>query len=74
MGGKKISADRRQVYQTLGGAPHLDQNYTIFGEVVKGMEVVDKIAATQTTGPQGNNKPLTDIRITEVKLIRRQKK
>lgn len=72
--GKKISADRRAVYQTVGGIPHLDQNYTIFGEVVSGMEVVDKIAATKTTGRQGGDKPLKDIKIQKVSLVRRTKK
>lgn len=72
--GKKISADRRAVYQTVGGIPHLDQNYTIFGEVVTGMEVVDKIAATKTTGRQGGDKPLKDIKIQKVTLVRRTKK
>jgi peptidyl-prolyl cis-trans isomerase B (cyclophilin B) len=61
------------VYQTLGGAPHLDQNYTVFGEVVKGLEVVDKIAGTKTTGREGADKPITDIRIVEAKLVRRSK-
>lgn len=72
--GKKISADRRAVYQTVGGIPHLDQNYTIFGEVISGMEVVDKIAATKTTGRQGGDKPLKDIKIQKVTLVRRAKK
>lgn len=72
--GKKISADRRAVYQTIGGIPHLDQNYTIFGEVVTGMEVVDKIAGTKTTGMTGGDKPLKDIKIQKVTLIRRSKK
>lgn len=46
--GRKIPAEQRVVYQTLGGSPHLDQQYTIFGEVVMGLEVVDKIAGTLT--------------------------
>lgn len=71
--GRKIPADQRQVYQTMGGAPHLDQNYTVFGQVISGMETVDRIAATATTGRQGADKPLTDIRIREARLIRKTK-
>lgn len=58
MKGKKIPEDQRQVYKTLGGTPWLDMNYTIFGEVIKGQEVVDKIAATKT---DAHDRPVTDI-------------
>lgn len=68
--GRKIPAEQRVVYQTLGGSPHLDQQYTIFGEVVMGLEVVDKIAGT-LTDPE--NRPLTDIRITKAKLVKRKR-
>ena len=44
----KISKERRDVYKTIGGTPHLDTQYTIFGEVVKGIEIVDKIASVKT--------------------------
>jgi len=44
----KIPADQREVYKTLGGTPHLDQGYTVFGEVIKGIAVIDKIAAEAT--------------------------
>ncbi|HLO82027.1 MAG TPA: peptidylprolyl isomerase [Chitinophagaceae bacterium] len=70
--GRKLPPAHREVYQTLGGAPHLDQNYTVFGEVVSGLEVVDKIAATKTTGREGADKPLTDIRIVKVSLVKRK--
>ncbi len=54
----KISPERREIYKTTGGAPHLDGNYTIFGEVISGLEVVDKIAAVKR---DENDRPLEDI-------------
>lgn len=65
----KIPEEHRQVYKTLGGAAHLDQNYTVFGEVVKGMEVVDKIAAVKT---DSLDRPANDVRIISAKLIKRK--
>lgn len=38
---------QREIYRTIGGTPMLDQNYTVFGEVIEGLEVLDKIAATE---------------------------
>ena len=46
--GKVIGAKQRQAYKTVGGTPHLDGDYTVFGEVIEGMDVVDKIAAVKT--------------------------
>ncbi len=40
--------EQKQAYSTLGGTPHLDGTYTVFGEVVSGFEVIDAIAAVQT--------------------------
>jgi len=68
--GRKIPAEFRSVYKTLGGAPHLDQNYTVFGEVIKGLEVVDSIAASPTSGPP-LDRPTKEVRILKVKLVRR---
>jgi peptidyl-prolyl cis-trans isomerase B (cyclophilin B) len=69
--GRKIPPAERQVYRTIGGTPHLDQNYTVFGEVVRGMEVVDSIAATPTSG-RPFDRPLQDVRILKMKLIKRR--
>ena len=46
--GKVISPKQRQAYKTVGGTPHLDGDYTVFGEVTEGLDVVDKIAAVKT--------------------------
>jgi len=71
--GNKIPMAHREIYQTIGGAPHLDRSYTIFGEVVQGIEVVDKIAATKTSGKEGGDRPLEDIHIFKMRLIKRRK-
>jgi len=69
--GRKIPADQRAVYQTIGGAPHLDQSYTVFGEVIRGMEVVDSIAAVPTSG-RPDDRPLQDVRILKMRLVNRK--
>ena len=46
--GVKYTNDQKTIYATLGGTPHLDMQYTVFGEVIEGLEVVDKIAAVKT--------------------------
>ncbi|MFB6455693.1 peptidylprolyl isomerase [Chitinophaga sp. Hz27] len=58
LGGRKIPVDQREIYKTEGGAPHLDQSYTVFGQVIKGMDVIDKIAAEKT---DSHDRPVKDI-------------
>lgn len=58
--GRKYSPAKRKVYSTVGGTPFLDMNYTVFGEVESGLEVIDKIASMPG---DGYNRPLTDIRM-----------
>lgn len=70
--GRKLPLAHREVYKTLGGAPHLDQNYTIFGEVVKGMNVIDSIAASATSKGNDRDRPLVDVRIERMKLVKRR--
>ena len=70
---RKIPTDQREAYKTIGGTPHLDQNYTVFGEVVKGLDVVDKIAATPTSKGEDRDRPLSDVKIIKAKLIKRKK-
>ena len=71
--GYKIPPAHREVYKTLGGAPHLDQQYTIFGEVVYGLEIVDLIAVTPTSRAQDRDRPLKDMRIIKARLVKRKK-
>lgn len=68
LNGKKIQAKHREVYKTVGGAPHLDQNYTVFGEIVRGFEQVDQIASVAI---DENSRPLADLKM-EVKLLKKR--
>ncbi len=61
-----MSAEARQAYKTIGGVPFLDTEYTVFGEVTKGMDVVDKIAAMETDQA---DRPEVDVKIIKMKFI-----
>jgi peptidylprolyl isomerase len=52
--------EQRKTYATIGGAAHLDMNYTVFGEVIEGLEVIDKIATVKT---DKNDRPKQNIRM-----------
>ena len=60
-----FSDEQRKTYTTVGGAPHLDDAYTVFGEVVEGLDIVDQMAAVKT---DKRNRPLSDIRIIKAYL------
>ncbi len=62
---KPFTTEQRKTYTTLGGVPHLDNEYTVFGEVIEGMEIIDKIAETET---DQRDRPVEDIRLKNVKV------
>lgn len=74
LGGHKLSPEVRHYYKATGGTPQLDGNYTVFGEVVKGLDVVDSIAAIPTSKAADRDRPLQDVRILTARLIKRDKK
>ena len=60
-----IPAEVREIYKTTGGTPHLDGAYTVFGEVIEGLEIVVKIAAVKT---DSNDRPEEDVMILKTTL------
>lgn len=74
LNGRKIPLAQREAYKTVGGSPHLDQSYTVFGEVVSGLDIVDKIAAVEVSKGQDLNRPKEDVRIIHTKLVKRKKR
>jgi cyclophilin family peptidyl-prolyl cis-trans isomerase len=64
-----ITPTMRKAYTTVGGIPHLDGNYTVFGEVVHGLNIVDSIAAQPTDKSLGD-RPVHDIRLLKARVLR----
>ncbi len=60
-----FSDEQIEVYSTTGGSPHLDYEYTVFGELTEGFDVLDKIANVPV---DSHNRPLTDVRIIKANL------
>lgn len=56
--GISFPENEREVYRTIGGTPFLDQNYTVFGEIVKGMDLIDKITAVKVNADGNPDKPV----------------
>ena len=63
----KLTDAQREAYTTVGGTPHLDGTYTVFGEVVEGMDIVAKI---ETTATGAQDRPKEDIKIISMKVIK----
>ena len=66
--GREIPASQRKIYKSIGGTPHLDQNYTVYGEVIKGLEMVDTIAAVKTASA---DRPVEDIAM-EISVLKKR--
>jgi len=66
--GNETPEAHKIVYRKIGGIPHLDMNYTVYGEVIKGLKVVDKIAAVKT---DKNDRPIKPVRIKTIKLLKK---
>ncbi len=62
----KFTQEQLDVYSTIGGAPHLDGEYTVFGEVVTGMDVVEAISVVDT---DQSDRPKTDVKIIKARVI-----
>ena len=63
----KLTPAIREVYRLRGGTPHLDGQYTVFGEVVQGLNVLEEIQAMPV---DKNNRPLDDVRITKAIVLK----
>ncbi len=63
-----IPADRREIYKTVGGVPHLDGSVTIFGEVVDGFDIVEKMSLVKT---DKNDRPVKDVMIRSTKVFQK---
>ena len=63
-----LTEAQRQAYTTVGGTPHLDGQYTVFGEVIKGMEVVDAIQNVKTGA---NDRPVEDVKVISARIIKK---
>jgi cyclophilin family peptidyl-prolyl cis-trans isomerase len=69
MKGRKIPAWQRDIYTTVGGVPHLDQNYTVYGEVITGLDMVDRVAAVKK---DERDRPNTDVPMTVELLSKKE--
>jgi len=63
----EFNEDQKTAYKTIGGTPHLDGGYTVFGEIYEGLEVIDKIAAVQTGAA---DRPVQDVRM-KMKILKK---
>jgi cyclophilin family peptidyl-prolyl cis-trans isomerase len=63
----EFTDEQRDAYATTGGVPHLDAQYTVFGEVIEGLEIIDLIAAVEKGA---NDRPVADVKIIKMTVIK----
>ncbi len=63
----KLTPLQREIYKTIGGTPHLDGEYTVFGEVVEGLDIVENISKVKTGA---NDRPVEDVRIIKAEVLK----
>jgi cyclophilin family peptidyl-prolyl cis-trans isomerase len=63
----EYTEEQYKTYETVGGTPHLDMDYTVFGEVIDGLDVIDKIAEVKK---DKRDRPLGDIKMT-IKIVKK---
>ena len=66
-GAVQLTPEMREVYKTIGGTPHLDGQYTVFGEVTEGLDLIEKMQLVET---DKNDRPLEDIRILKATVTK----
>jgi peptidyl-prolyl cis-trans isomerase B (cyclophilin B) len=59
------TVEQKKIYETIGGTPFLDMQYTVYGEITEGLDVIDKIAAVEK---DASDRPLKDVKMT-IKII-----
>lgn len=64
---EEFTKEQRTVYKTKGGTPHLDGQYTVFGQIIEGFDVINNIAKAKTD-PQ--NRPISDIKIIKMTIVK----
>ena len=68
---QKFNETKHEAYATIGGIPHLDGEYTVFGEVIEGLDVIDKIANVETLQDgSAKDRPIQDVKIIKISIIK----